>query len=229
MHSLRQRYGSNLVHTHAGPNMVVINPISSPSMYSEKVSCSLCVWWQFSNILNQNKSMIWIFSSCLSRWCRCSRAAGRRTRLLTSTAQPRLPTGTSSPLDRISPSFFWERVGVERPPTVSILSSTSLLSLAAPTRPSLVGGNWPKFQVRNNIVIQICFVVCSREMAGSLHRVRGIWECVHLSEWKCQSLLSCCFLGLWPGRSGDFSLHSGTYLVLSLLWLFSYVSSVKSY
>lgn len=37
MHSLRQRYGSNLVHTHAGPNMVVINPISSPSMYSEKV------------------------------------------------------------------------------------------------------------------------------------------------------------------------------------------------
>lgn len=43
MHSLRQRYGSNLVHTHAGPNMVVINPISSPSMYSEKVSCSLCI------------------------------------------------------------------------------------------------------------------------------------------------------------------------------------------
>ncbi|XP_039870592.1 unconventional myosin-XVIIIa-like isoform X8 [Simochromis diagramma] len=37
MHSLRQWYGSNLVHTHAGPNMVVINPISAPSMYSEKV------------------------------------------------------------------------------------------------------------------------------------------------------------------------------------------------
>ncbi|XP_047234694.1 unconventional myosin-XVIIIa-like isoform X5 [Girardinichthys multiradiatus] len=37
MHSLRQRYGSNLMHTHAGPNMVVINPISAPSMYSEKV------------------------------------------------------------------------------------------------------------------------------------------------------------------------------------------------
>lgn len=42
MHSLRQRYGANLVHTHAGPNMVVINPISAPSMYSEKVSCCLC-------------------------------------------------------------------------------------------------------------------------------------------------------------------------------------------
>lgn len=37
MHSLRQRYGGNLIHTHAGPNMVIINPISSPSMYSEKV------------------------------------------------------------------------------------------------------------------------------------------------------------------------------------------------
>ncbi|CAB1352789.1 unnamed protein product, partial [Coregonus sp. 'balchen'] len=36
MHSLRQRYGGNLIHTHAGPNMVVINPISAPSMYSEK-------------------------------------------------------------------------------------------------------------------------------------------------------------------------------------------------
>uniref|UniRef100_A0A4W5L0W6 Myosin XVIIIAa n=1 Tax=Hucho hucho TaxID=62062 RepID=A0A4W5L0W6_9TELE len=37
MHSLRQRYGGNLIHTRAGPNMVVINPISAPSMYSEKV------------------------------------------------------------------------------------------------------------------------------------------------------------------------------------------------
>lgn len=37
MHSLRQRYGGNLIYTHAGPNMVVINPVSTPSMYSEKV------------------------------------------------------------------------------------------------------------------------------------------------------------------------------------------------
>ncbi|XP_029547520.1 unconventional myosin-XVIIIa-like [Salmo trutta] len=37
MHTLRQRYGGNLIHSHAGPNMVVINPISAPSMYSEKV------------------------------------------------------------------------------------------------------------------------------------------------------------------------------------------------
>lgn len=38
MHSLRQRYGGNLIHTHAGPNMVVLNPGSTPSMYSEKVT-----------------------------------------------------------------------------------------------------------------------------------------------------------------------------------------------
>ncbi|KAJ8348699.1 hypothetical protein SKAU_G00272880 [Synaphobranchus kaupii] len=37
IHSLRQRYGGNLIHTQAGPNMVVINPLSAPSMYSEKV------------------------------------------------------------------------------------------------------------------------------------------------------------------------------------------------
>ncbi|NXG23012.1 MY18A protein, partial [Grallaria varia] len=37
LHSLRQRYGGNLLHTYAGPTMVIINPLSSPSMYSEKV------------------------------------------------------------------------------------------------------------------------------------------------------------------------------------------------
>ncbi|XP_077396784.1 myosin-XVIIIa isoform X2 [Festucalex cinctus] len=37
MHCLRQRYGGNLIHSYAGPNMVVINPVSTASMYSEKV------------------------------------------------------------------------------------------------------------------------------------------------------------------------------------------------
>ncbi|XP_078081002.1 myosin-XVIIIa isoform X4 [Mustelus asterias] len=37
LHTLRQRYGGNLIHTYAGSNMVVVNPLSSPSMYSEKV------------------------------------------------------------------------------------------------------------------------------------------------------------------------------------------------
>nr|XP_033777065.1 unconventional myosin-XVIIIa isoform X18 [Geotrypetes seraphini] len=37
LHTLRQRYGGNLIHTYAGPSMVILNPLSSPSMYSEKV------------------------------------------------------------------------------------------------------------------------------------------------------------------------------------------------
>ncbi|XP_031428134.1 unconventional myosin-XVIIIa-like isoform X2 [Clupea harengus] len=37
MHSLRQRYGGNLMHTYAGPNLLVINPVTAPAMYSEKV------------------------------------------------------------------------------------------------------------------------------------------------------------------------------------------------
>lgn len=51
------------------------------------------------------------------------------------------------------------------------------------------------FQVRN-IVMWLLFVVRSREMAGSLHRVGGLWKCVHLSEWKRQPLLPRCFSGL---------------------------------
>ncbi|XP_072286601.1 unconventional myosin-XVIIIa isoform X2 [Pyxicephalus adspersus] len=37
LHTLRQRYGGNLIHTNAGPAMVIMNPMSSPSIYSEKV------------------------------------------------------------------------------------------------------------------------------------------------------------------------------------------------
>ncbi|KAE8622150.1 hypothetical protein XENTR_v10005115 [Xenopus tropicalis] len=37
LHTLRQRYGANLIHTHAGTSMVIMNPMSSPSIYSEKV------------------------------------------------------------------------------------------------------------------------------------------------------------------------------------------------
>nr|XP_009303854.2 unconventional myosin-XVIIIa isoform X3 [Danio rerio] len=37
LHSLRQRYGGNLIHTYAGPNLLLINPLCSPAMYSEKV------------------------------------------------------------------------------------------------------------------------------------------------------------------------------------------------
>ncbi|XP_073685105.1 unconventional myosin-XVIIIa [Garra rufa] len=37
LHTLRQRYGGNLIHTYAGQNLLVINPISTPALYSEKV------------------------------------------------------------------------------------------------------------------------------------------------------------------------------------------------
>lgn len=40
LHSLRQRYGGNLIHTYAGPNLLVINPLSTPALYSEKVRIS---------------------------------------------------------------------------------------------------------------------------------------------------------------------------------------------
>ncbi|XP_067253770.1 unconventional myosin-XVIIIa isoform X4 [Chanodichthys erythropterus] len=37
LHTLRQRYGGNLIHSYAGPHLLVINPLSTPAMYSEKV------------------------------------------------------------------------------------------------------------------------------------------------------------------------------------------------
>ncbi|XP_077098257.1 unconventional myosin-XVIIIa isoform X5 [Siphateles boraxobius] len=37
LHTLRQRYGGNLIHSYAGSNLLVINPLSTPAMYSEKV------------------------------------------------------------------------------------------------------------------------------------------------------------------------------------------------
>ncbi|XP_033212416.1 unconventional myosin-XVIIIa [Belonocnema kinseyi] len=37
LHTLRQRYASNLIHTYAGDNMVVINPVAPLAIYSEKV------------------------------------------------------------------------------------------------------------------------------------------------------------------------------------------------
>lgn len=37
LHILRQRYGSNLVHSYAGPTMIIINPMAPLSIYSEKV------------------------------------------------------------------------------------------------------------------------------------------------------------------------------------------------
>lgn len=37
LHCLRQRYANNLIHTKAGPTMIVVNPMAPLSLYSEKV------------------------------------------------------------------------------------------------------------------------------------------------------------------------------------------------
>nr|CAD7196939.1 unnamed protein product [Timema douglasi] len=37
LHTLRQRYASNLIHTHAGGSMIIINPMAPLAIYSEKV------------------------------------------------------------------------------------------------------------------------------------------------------------------------------------------------
>ncbi|XP_065201687.1 unconventional myosin-XVIIIa isoform X3 [Planococcus citri] len=38
LHTLRQRYGSNLIHTYAGPTMIIINPMVPLNIYSDKVA-----------------------------------------------------------------------------------------------------------------------------------------------------------------------------------------------
>lgn len=37
LHCLRQRYANNLIHTRAGPSLLVVNPMAPLSLYSEKV------------------------------------------------------------------------------------------------------------------------------------------------------------------------------------------------
>jgi len=37
LHTLRQRYGNNLIHTYAGPSMITINPCNPLAIYSEKI------------------------------------------------------------------------------------------------------------------------------------------------------------------------------------------------
>lgn len=37
LHTIRQRYGSNLIHTYGGPNLLVVNPIEEIGIYNDKV------------------------------------------------------------------------------------------------------------------------------------------------------------------------------------------------
>lgn len=90
----------------------------------------------------------------LSRWCKCSRAAGGRTLPLTFTAWPRLPIETSWPLARTSPLSCWERVVVARPPTVNTSSNTCSALPAAPTKRSPVGWQESKMDVVFDVLLR---------------------------------------------------------------------------
>lgn len=46
LHCLRQRYANNLIHTNAGPVLMVVNPMAPLSLYSEKV-CLVYVYFAF--------------------------------------------------------------------------------------------------------------------------------------------------------------------------------------
>lgn len=37
LHTIRQRYANNLIHTMAGDNLIVVNPMAPLSLYSDKV------------------------------------------------------------------------------------------------------------------------------------------------------------------------------------------------
>lgn len=39
LHTLRQRSGTSLLHTYAGPSLLVLSPRGTPAVYSEKVRC----------------------------------------------------------------------------------------------------------------------------------------------------------------------------------------------
>lgn len=54
LHTLRQRYASNLIHTYAGESMIVINPVAPLAIYSEKV-----INWLL-NYLNSLSSLAYI-------------------------------------------------------------------------------------------------------------------------------------------------------------------------
>jgi myosin-18 len=38
LHTLRQRFGNNLIHTYAGPTIITVNPMAPLSIYSDKVN-----------------------------------------------------------------------------------------------------------------------------------------------------------------------------------------------
>lgn len=50
LHCIRQRYASNLIHTKAGPTLMVVNPMVPLSLYSEKVKIDLIFLYMLIDI-----------------------------------------------------------------------------------------------------------------------------------------------------------------------------------
>lgn len=90
LHCLRQRYANNLVHTHAGPILMVVNPMAPLSLYSEKVST-----YTLTTQMTLERESVFMYSSLLhhaSRSCPCSEDVNPKTCHRISTPHPKMRT-----------------------------------------------------------------------------------------------------------------------------------------
>lgn len=108
LHCLRQRYANNLVHTNAGPILMVVNPMAPLSLYSEKVksrrqkraaASRKGKWGQIEILTYAILTLLLLHHFLLSspfcsysRWCRCFVDASRRTCRRTFTQSPKTLT-----------------------------------------------------------------------------------------------------------------------------------------
>lgn len=66
LHTLRQRYGSNLIHTYAGGYMVIINPMAPLAIHSEKVSF---IWLRTPCVPHTNMNSVYRVIILCGQYC----------------------------------------------------------------------------------------------------------------------------------------------------------------
>lgn len=142
LHCLRQRYASNLIHTKAGPTLLVVNPMAPLSLYSEKVrqeeTETESVWFWLGLACTGFAHLILIcfvsfrviylavsLSVSIRRLFPCSAAAKPRICRPTSTRWHRPPTGVWLKRDAIKVSFSWVVLVLARRQASSMLSTIS--------------------------------------------------------------------------------------------------------
>lgn len=143
LHCLRQRYASNLIHTKAGPTLLVVNPMAPLSLYSEKVrqeeTETESVWSGFGLawlvlvshlilICFASFRVIYLavsLSVSIRRLFPCSAAAKPRICRPTSTRWHRPPTGVWLKRDAIKVSFSWVVLVLARRQASNMLSTIS--------------------------------------------------------------------------------------------------------